>query len=85
MSEQLIGAVSHYWGKIGVAGVDITDGELAVGDEIRIRGATTDFTQIVESMQIDMQNIEKAQKGDSIGLKVDRKARDGDEVYKVAP
>ena len=85
MSEQLIGEVVHYWGKIAVAGVDITDGELRVGDEILIRGTTTDFTQMVESMQVEMENIEKAKKGDSIGLKVIQKVRGNDKVFKVVP
>ena len=85
MNEQLIGEISHYWGNIDVAGIEITDGELRVGDEIHIKGTTTDFTQKVDSMQIEMKNIEKAQKGDSIGLKVAEKVRENDKVYKVIP
>lgn len=85
MDEQLIGEVSHYWGNIEVAGIEITDGELSVGDEIRIKGTTTDFTQKVDSLQIEMKNIEKAQKGDSIGLQVVEKVRTHDKVYKVVP
>ncbi|KPK95733.1 translation elongation factor-like protein [bacterium SM23_31] len=85
MNEQLIGEISHYWGNIEVAGIEITDGELRVGDEIHIKGITTDFTQKVDSMQIEMKNIEKAQKGDSIGLKVAEKVRENDKVYKVIP
>lgn len=85
MNEQLIGEVSHYWGNIDVAGIEITDGELSVGDEIRIKGTTTDFTQKVDSMQIEMKNIEKAQKGDSIGLQVVEKVRTHDKVFKIAP
>ena len=85
MNEQLIGEISHYWGNIYVAGIEITDGELRVGDEIHIKGTTTDFTQKVDSMQVEMKNIEKAQKGDSIGLKVAEKVRENDKVYKVIP
>ncbi len=83
MSEQLIGVVSHYWGKIDVAGVDITDGELSIGDEIHILGTHNDFTQTVESMQIEMQSVEKAKKGDSVGLKVIQKVHEHDKVYKI--
>jgi len=57
--------------------------ELKVGDTIHIKGSTTDFEQKVESMQIEHENVEKAKKGDAIGLKVKEKAREGDEVYKV--
>ena len=85
MSEQLIGVVSHYWGKVEVAGVEITDGELCVGDEIHIVGAHDDFTQKVASMQIEMQDIEKAKKGDSVGLKVVQKVHEHDKVYKIVP
>jgi len=85
MNEQLIGEVSHYWGNIDVAGVEITDGELSLGDEIHIKGTTTDFTQKVDSMQIETKNIEKAQKGDSIGLQVVEKVRTHDKVFKIVP
>ena len=84
MNEQLVGVVSHYWAKIDVAGIDITGGELSVGDEIHILGTTTDFTQIVESMQIENENIEKARKGDSVGLKIVEKVREHDKVFKTA-
>lgn len=82
MEEKKVGEVTHYWGKIGVAGIKLT-GTLRVGDTIRIRGATTDFEQIVSSMQIEHENIETAQKGQEIGLKVKDKVRIGDTVYKV--
>jgi len=85
MSEQLIGVVSHYWNKIEVAGIDITDGELCVEDEIHIKGAHDDFTQKVESMQVEKQNVEKAKKGDSVGLKVVQRVHVNDKVYKVVP
>lgn len=82
MEEKKIGEVTHYWGKIGVAGIKLT-GTLSVGDTIRIRGATTDFEQVVSSMQIEHENIETAEKGQEIGLKVKEKVRIGDTVYKV--
>ena len=85
MNEQLIGVVSHYWGKISVAGIDLTDGDLSVGDEIHIKGVHDDFTQKVESMQIDMQDVETAKKGESVGIKVIQKAHEHDKVYKIIP
>jgi putative protease len=83
MSEQKIGVVSHYWGKLSVAGLSITDGELRVGDTIHIKGHTSDFTQSVESMQIENQSVEVARAGDDVGIKVVEHARDHDEVFKV--
>jgi len=77
-----IGAISHYYTKIGVAVIDLT-AKIAVGDAIRIKGMTTDFRQKVESMQIEHANVQNAGAGQSIGLKVTDKVREGDLVYKV--
>lgn len=80
---QLIGEVIHYFGKIGVAVVKLKD-TLSVGDEIRIVGGeSTDFTQKVESMEIEHKKIQEAKAGDSIGLKVKEKVREGYKVYKL--
>ncbi len=81
--EKLIGKVTHYFTNIGVAVVEITDSELNAGDKIHIKGATSDFEQAVDSMQIEHESVEKAKKGQSIGLKVDQQVREGDEVFKV--
>lgn len=78
-----IGKVTHYFTKIGVAVIELS-GDLKVGDEIHIKGATSDFKQKVDSMQIEHENIEEAKAGQSIGLKVKEHAREGDTVYKVA-
>lgn len=83
MAEEQIGIIRHYYSKIDVAVVDIT-GTLNVGDEIHVKGATTDFTVKVDSMQIEHKEVEKATKGQSIGLKVPEKVRESDIVYKVA-
>ena len=85
MAEKKIGVVIHYWSKIGVAGLKITEGELKVGDTIRIKGHTSDFTQQVDSMQIESQKIEMARAGEEIGLEVGDHAREHDEVFKVLP
>jgi len=85
MAEEKIGVVIHYWSKIGVAGLRITDGELKVGDTIRIKGHTSDFTQPVESIQIENESVEVAGPGQDIGIKVIESARDHDEVFKVTP
>ena len=80
--EKLIGKVTHYFNKISVAVVELED-TLKVGDVIHIKGATTDFTQEVESMQIEHKNVDTAKKGQAIGLKVSQPVRENDNVYKV--
>ena len=77
-----IGAIRHYYSKIGVAVIDLT-ARIAVGDTLRVKGATTDFRQKVDSMQIEHANVQNANAGQSIGLKVESKVREGDLVYKV--
>jgi len=76
-----VGHVSHFFTKISVAVVEVS-GTLAVGDTILVKGPTTDFEQVVGSMQIEHQNIEKAEAGQSVGLRVEQKVREGDIVYK---
>jgi putative protease len=83
MAEVKVGVVTHYFGKIQVAGIDITDGELRVGDTIHIKGHTSDFTQKVDSMQIEHDSVEVAKPGDSVGIKVPEHAREHDEVFIV--
>lgn len=77
-----IGVVSHYYAKISVAVVELKD-TIRVGDRILIRGDTTNFEQVVESMQIEHKNVESAGIGQSIGLKVNEGVREGDKVYRI--
>ena len=76
-----VGRVTHYFTKIGVAVVELK-APLTVGDRIVIRGPTTDFEQVVESMQIEHKNVQRAEAGQSIGLKVAQRVREKDIVYK---
>lgn len=82
MPEGLIGKVVDYYGKIGVAAIELT-GNLKVGDKIHIKGHTTDFEQIVDSIQIDRKPVPEAKAGDSIGIKVNEYCRGKDSVYKI--
>ena len=82
MGEQLIGTVSHFFGKAGVAAIELS-GNLTVGDTIRIHGHTSDFTQQVESMEIEHAQVESAKSGDHVGIVVGEKARQHDKVYRV--
>lgn len=79
---KLIGRITHYFGNIGVAVIELKD-KLKVGDTIRIIGGETDFTQTVDSLEIEHKKIQEAKKGDSVGLKVGQKVREDYKVYKV--
>jgi len=81
--ERPIGKITHYFGKIGVGIIELTD-TLKVGDTIHIRGAHTDLTQTVGSMQIEHDKVEEAAAGKVIGTKVDDRVREGDEVFLVS-
>jgi translation elongation factor EF-Tu-like GTPase len=80
--EEEIGQVTDYFAKIGVAGIDLT-GKLHVGDTIHVRGHTTDLEQVVDSMQIEREQVEEAGAGEKIGIKVGDRCRHGDRVYRV--
>jgi len=77
-----VGKVTHYFTRISVAVVELTD-TLSVGDRILIKGSTTNFEQTVDSMQIEHENVTTAGPGQSIGLKVKDRVREGDKVYKI--
>jgi putative protease len=77
-----VGKITHFFSKISVAIVELT-APLNVGDEILIKGPTTNVEQKVESMQIEHADVQKASRGQSIGLKVNDRVREHDVVYKV--
>ncbi len=85
MPEQLIGTVTHYFGKAHVAAIEITNSELHVGDTIHVVGHTSDFTQQIKSMQIDRAPVDTAGVGDQIGVRVAEHAREHDRVFRVLP
>jgi putative protease len=82
--ENFIGKISHYYSNIGV-GIIKLEGDLAVGDKIRVRGATSDFEQTVDSMQIAHEQVEKAGAGQEVGVKMNEKVKEGYSVYRVKP
>ena len=82
-NEFEIGKVTHYFTHIMVAVIEVTNGELKVGDTIHIRGATSDFKQRVNSMQIEHQPVQVAKRGEAIGLKIIEHAREHDQVFVV--
>jgi putative protease len=83
MEEKEIGRVTHFFGKISVAVVEITAEGITVGETLHFKGTTTDFTEAISSMQIQNQSVQSAKVGDSVGLKVSQRTRPGDKVYKT--
>lgn len=80
--EVRVGTISHIYKKIGVAIVDLSE-PLQVGDTIHISGHHTDLTQKVDSIQIEHQEVQKAERGQSIGVRVNGEVREHDLVFKV--
>lgn len=85
MEELKVGRVVEYYARIGVAGIQIEEGSLSIGDTIHIRGHTTNFEQVVESMELQHEPIQKAEPGQMVGIKVRERVRGKDTVYKVIP
>ncbi|MDD5558905.1 EF-Tu/IF-2/RF-3 family GTPase [Candidatus Methylomirabilis sp.] len=83
MPEMKVGYVNEYFAKVGVAGIEITEGYLVVGDTIRFKGHTTDFIQRVDSIQLEHQSLQRAEPGQVIGVKVRERVRLHDQVFKV--
>ena len=84
MAEVRLGRVTHYFPRIEIAAVEITDGTLHATDTIRICGSV-DLTQAVESMQIDAQPVDEATVGQVVGIKTIEPVSAGDQVFKIVP
>lgn len=83
MSEKEVGEVSIFFSQVGVAAIKLSD-KLKTGDKIHIKGYTTDFEQIVDSIQVERKPLKEAKKGDHIGIKVKEKVRPKDKVYTIS-
>ena len=81
--EERIGSVIKYFDKTLIAAVKLDFGDLAVGDSIRIKGSSTDFTQTIEAMEFDHKPVDKASRGQFIGIKLANQAKPFDLVYKI--
>lgn len=82
MKGKEIGKVFHYFGHIGVAAIELSD-SLKLGDTIRFIGGEHDFTEVVDSIQIERENVTSARAGEKVGLKVSEAINKGAKVYKV--
>ena len=82
MNYSPVARVTHYYSRIGVAVLALSD-RLAVGDAIHIIGHRTDFCQQVKSLQIDHRPVAVAAQGDDVALRVLDRVREGDQVFKI--
>ena len=83
MPEEEVGVIVKFFTKPSVAAIEITKGSIKKGDTLMYKGHTTDFTEKVESMEIDNQSVDEAKPGDMIGVKVKERVREKDIVFKV--
>jgi len=83
MEKEKVGEVFHFFTKASVAAINLTDSYLQVGDTILIQGVTSNLTQKVESMQVENTPVQRAEKGQSVGIKVSERVREKDLVYRV--
>lgn len=82
MQEKEVGKVTHYYDRLSVGIIELTD-SLKLGDSIHIKGHSEDFTQAIDSIQIEHASVPEAKSGDIIGIKVGQKVHPHDKVYKV--
>jgi hypothetical protein len=81
--ETRIGEVTHYFNHLNVAVLDLS-GELKVGDTIHFQGHAVDFTQLVDSLEIEHQKVQSAGPKKEVALKVAQPVHKGAGVFKVS-
>ena len=82
-SEERIGVVTHYYSHPSVATIRLESGTLRVGDMVHIRGHTTDFSQKVESLEVNHAPATEVGPNDDFGLKVVEHTHEHDVVFKM--
>ena len=80
MADKKIGTITHFFDRIGV-GIIKLNGKLTVGDKVKIQGGTTSFEQEISEIQLEHKSISEAKKGTEVGVKLNEKVREGDDVY----
>jgi putative protease len=78
--KDLVGKVIHYYDKIGVAVVKLSK-VLKVGDKVKLVHGENEFEQVVESMQLEHEQVQSGKKGQEVAIKVDKETKSGAEVY----
>lgn len=79
-----VGKVTHFFDKINVAAIRVTEETIKVGDKIRIGEFGVSIEQRIDSMQMEHQEVAEAKVGDEVGIKVVSAVKSGEEVYKVS-
>ncbi len=80
MANAKVGRITHFYDKIGVAVVEVLKA-IKVGDTVKISGHDQEFTQTISSMQIEHEQIDKASKGQTVGMKMDKPVKENDELF----
>lgn len=83
MDQDQVGVVVNFYSKHSVAAIKVTSGSIKIGDLLKYKGHTTDFTEEVASIEMNNQPVEEAKANDLIGIKVNERVRENDKVYKV--
>ena len=78
-----VGVVEGFFARASAAVIKLKKG-IKQGERLYIKGHTTDLQQVVESMQINHQEIAEANKGSTIGLLVRARVRPNDVVYRIS-
>lgn len=77
-----IGRIEAFFAHPSAAIVELK-APLRVGETIYVKGHTTDFQQVVDSMQFERQPLQEAQAGQSVGIQMKERCRRHDLVYKL--
>lgn len=85
LERKKVGEVFHFYRKIGVAAIRLTDDGIAIGDTVQIQGPSTNLEQTVETLQIEHTDVARADAGQEVGMKVRDRVREKDFVYKLLP
>src|SRR2546428_1149205 len=85
LERKKVGEVFHFYGKIGVAAIRLTEDGIAIGDTVQIQGPSTNLEQTVETLQIEHATVSRADPGQEVGMKVRERVREKDFVYKLGP
>jgi len=83
MPEEQVGIIVKFFAQPSVAAIEVTSGSLKIGDLLKYKGHTTDFSEQVTSLELDNQPVEEAKVGDLVGIKVKERVRENDKVYKI--
>ena len=81
--EERVGSVIKFFDKTSIAAVKLDFGDLSMGDAIHVKGNNTDFSQKIDDLEFDHHPVQKAIRGQFIGIKLSQPAKPFDLVYKV--